>query len=232
MSHRSNIVRIKAVNYALGDLRDEVVFVGGATVSLYADRKAEEVRPTDDIDILIELWAYKDYAAIEERLRQMGFANDIESGVFCRYKVEGITVDVMATGEDVLGFSNKWYPEGYTNALDYVIDEEHTIKIFSAPYFIATKLEAFKSPTRKDNNNGIYSTDFEDIIFVLENRSAIWDELETAPKTVRNYLKNEFQQLLLNPLFEEWVDAHAGYGSPPATYYIIDRLKELSVIVE
>jgi hypothetical protein len=31
-----------------------VVFVGGATVSLYADRIAAEVRPTDDIDILLE----------------------------------------------------------------------------------------------------------------------------------------------------------------------------------
>lgn len=27
----------------------------------------------------------------------------MESGLICRYKVQGITVDVMATGEDVLG---------------------------------------------------------------------------------------------------------------------------------
>ena len=31
MNHHNNIVRIKAVNEALGELRDKVVFVGGAT---------------------------------------------------------------------------------------------------------------------------------------------------------------------------------------------------------
>ncbi len=43
MSHQTNITRIRAVSNALGDLRDQVVFVGGATVSLYADRIAVEV---------------------------------------------------------------------------------------------------------------------------------------------------------------------------------------------
>jgi hypothetical protein len=59
MSHQINLLRIKAVHDALGSLRDDVVFVGGAIVSLYAERKAEELRPTDDIDILIELWRIK-----------------------------------------------------------------------------------------------------------------------------------------------------------------------------
>ncbi len=67
MSHSINLLRLKAVSQALHPLQTQVVFVGGATVSLYADRKAEEVRPTDDVDVLIEIWAYKDYAAIEEK---------------------------------------------------------------------------------------------------------------------------------------------------------------------
>lgn len=40
MSHRENVVRIKVVYDALEELGREVVFVGGATVSLYADRPA------------------------------------------------------------------------------------------------------------------------------------------------------------------------------------------------
>lgn len=228
MSHQTNLLRIKAVHDYLDSLRDVVVFVGGATVSMYADRIAEEVRPTDDIDILIELWAYKEYAAIEEQLRKIGFVNDQESGFICRNKIHGITVDIMATGEDVLGFSNRWYPDGYKNAHYYKIDDEHTVRIFSAPYFIATKLEAFKSPNRKDNNNGLYSSDFEDIVFVLENRSSVWEELYKAPTDLKEYLQDEFRQLLKNPLFEEWIDAHAGFGSPPATYYIINKLEQFS----
>lgn len=143
MNHRLNLLRIKAVYNALGHLRDEVVFVGGATVSLYADRMAAEVRPTDDIDILVEVLTYKDYAVIEEELRKIGFANDIESKVICRYKVQGITVDVMPTGENVLGFSNKWYADGFKNAWRYGLDEQHKVKIFSPPYFCGYKVGGF-----------------------------------------------------------------------------------------
>jgi hypothetical protein len=55
MSHRENILRIKVVHDALGELNKDVIFVGGVTVSLYADRPFNEVRPTDDVDIVIEL---------------------------------------------------------------------------------------------------------------------------------------------------------------------------------
>lgn len=91
----------------------------------------------------------------------MGFENDQESGVICRYKVQGIIVDVIPTGEDVLNFSNRWYPDGYKAAMNYSIDAKHIIKIFTAPYFIASKLEAFKSRGKDD---GRTSTDFKDII--------------------------------------------------------------------
>jgi len=222
MSHQINITRIRAVSNALGDLKDRVVFVGGATVSLYSDRRAAETRSTDDIDIMIEIWAHSDYAMIDERLRQMGFVNDQDSGVVCRYIIDGIIVDVMPTQDSVLGFSNRWYPKGFTNAENYDIGEL-TIRIFSAPYFIASKLEAFHS---RGNNDGRTSTDFEDVLFVLENRRTIWDDMEQSEVEVRGYLKETFAELISRSHFEEWVDAHAGYGSPPPAYGILENLKK------
>ncbi len=62
MSHQQNIERIKIVYDALEEIAAEVVFVGGATVSLYADRPAVEVRPTDDVDIMVEVAGYGEYA--------------------------------------------------------------------------------------------------------------------------------------------------------------------------
>lgn len=175
MSHKINITRIKAVSKALKKLQTPVVFVGGATVSLYTDIAFREtVRPTDDVDVLIEIVAYKDYAAIEERLRAIGFTNDIESKIICRYKYQGLIVDIMPTEEKALGFSNKWYAPGFNQAIDFEIDKQHCIKIFPASYFIASKLEAYKS---RGKNNGRTSTDFEDIIFVLNNRNEIWQDL-------------------------------------------------------
>ena len=88
MSHFDNLTRIKVVHHALGELADNFFFIGGATVSLYTDRKSSELRPTDDIDILIELTRYEEFTKIEEKLRSKGFVNDIESKVICRYKVQ------------------------------------------------------------------------------------------------------------------------------------------------
>lgn len=112
MSHHANITRIKAVSNALGPLKNEVVFVGGATVSLYADRRAIEVRPTDDVDIVVEIATRYEYAQLEEQLRTMGFQNDITATFVGRYLLPGIIVDVMPTDETILGFSNIWYEGG------------------------------------------------------------------------------------------------------------------------
>jgi len=38
MSHHTNTARIKAVANAFDQLNEKIVFVGGATISLYPDR--------------------------------------------------------------------------------------------------------------------------------------------------------------------------------------------------
>ncbi|MBL4651384.1 MAG: nucleotidyl transferase AbiEii/AbiGii toxin family protein [Flavobacteriales bacterium] len=225
MSHEINIVRIKAVANALATLKEKVVFVGGATISLYPDRKVFEVRPTDDVDVIIEILNYKNRVELEGKLRDIGFSHDIESGVVCRYRIQGIIVDIMPTNGASIGFSNKWYPEGFKQAVDYVIDERCTVKILSAPYFIATKFEAFKG---RGKNDGRTSQDFEDIIYVLENRESIWAEINNASKEVKNYLRSEFIKILSNTNHFEWIEAHVERGSPPASYFIIEKLKKFT----
>lgn len=206
MSHHLNIVRIKSVYSALDDLKDSVVFVGGATVSIYADRPDQvDVRPTEDIDVLIEIGTYAEYAKVQEKLASLHFNLDAESRVICRYKYQGLTVDIMPTEETVLGFKNRWYKEGFANIIRYPVDERTEVNIFSAPYFLASKIEAFKG---RGNNDGRTSSDFEDIVFVLDNRKEIWSELKNANEEVRKYLKNEFTKLLANPYLEEWLSAH------------------------
>ncbi|MFM7671917.1 MAG: hypothetical protein ACKO6Q_04915 [Bacteroidota bacterium] len=189
MSHRQNIVRIKAVHQALEDLNKQVLFVGGATVSLYTDRPSGEVRPTDDVDILIELTNYSGYTELEEKLRRKGFVNDVYSGVICRYKIQGVVVDVMPTRGDVLGFTNRWYADGFIYPMEIDLGQNIVIKIFNPPYFLASKMEAFKN---RGGGDGRMSSDFEDVVFILNNRNAIWGELENAPIRVVNFLKEEF----------------------------------------
>ncbi|OJW77425.1 MAG: hypothetical protein BGO69_18795 [Bacteroidetes bacterium 46-16] len=214
MSHHTNIVRIKGVYHALRELGKQVVFVGGATVSLYADKPEHaDVRPTNDVDVLVEIATYGEFAKVQEKLNELGFEVDAESNVICRYKHQGLIVDVMPTEEDVLGFKNKWYPEGFVNKEIIALDEHVSVNIFTAPYFIASKLEAFGD---RGGNDGRTSSDFEDIIFVLDNRDSIWEEIERSNDKVKEYLKDEFKKLIENQYAEEWISAHLEYQTVAA----------------
>lgn len=222
MSHQINITRIKAVYNALDKLKDEVVFVGGATVSLYSDRQAAEVRPTDDVDVLVQIASKWSYMALEEQLRSIGFKNVRDSNFVGRYTIKGLIVDIMPTDEKILGFSNRWYIKGFDNAIQYAIDEMHKVKIFSPPYFIASKLEAFKNRGKKD---GRLSEDFEDIVFVLENRSTIWEEMKNAEPELYHYLFQSFSELFIHPHIREWIDSHSEMFSPPASFIILKDME-------
>ena len=106
----------------------------------------------------------------------------------------------MPTQGDILGFTNIWYQPGFENPVIQTLGEEQ-IKIFSPAYFIASKLEAFKG---RGNNDGRTSKDFEDIVFVLQNRSKIWKEITESESEVKDYLIRTFTELMKNPNIEEW----------------------------
>lgn len=230
MSDRENIQRIKAVHEALGEeLNKDVIYIGGAVVSFYHDRPAVDVRPTDDVDILVELITYKGYAELEERLRARGFVNDIESGVICRYTIQGITVDVMPTSEKILGFANRWYKEAAAQSIQITLPGGPAINIFTAVYFLAAKIEAYKDRGKGD---GRVSTDFEDIVFILNNRSPIWDEMAGTEGELRKYLLAEFSNLLNEPYIDEWISSHLEYSEQKRVGFIIGSLREFTTVEE
>ena len=223
MSRQNNIARIKTVSEALGQLRHDVVFVGGSTVSFYADQQTFEVRATDDVDVIIEVLTYSDHAKFEEKVQNLGFSPAKNSKVRVRYQINGVSVDFMPSSDIAVGFQNKWYPDGYKNAAKYTIDETISIKILTPPHFLATKLEAFKARGASDPRQ---SHDFEDIVYVLENRRLIWYEIANTDEPLKSYLKREFGNLLSRPEINEWIDCHIDFKSPPSTYMIVDELKQ------
>lgn len=93
-------------------LLDRLVFVGGcATALLITDPGATEVRPTFDVDAIVEICSYGEYQGLSEKLRDLGFAEDFAPGApICRWKCGNIQLDVMPTDESILGFSSRWYP--------------------------------------------------------------------------------------------------------------------------
>ena len=108
-----NIEVIRKVAVGLQELRQRMVFVGGATLSLYADDPtADAVRPTSDIDLSVSLAGYGEWSVLQERLQELKFYPDPESKVICRFTYAGITIDVMPDDPNILGFTNPWYQPG------------------------------------------------------------------------------------------------------------------------
>jgi hypothetical protein len=201
-----NRLHIKEVATALRTLSQPFVFVGGATVELYGDpSSAPGARPTDDVDIVVELAGYGGYGELTERLIALGFNPDATSKVICRYRLRSIVVDVMPTHPDVLGFSNRWYPEGFRTAFEYNLDEETTVLLFTPTYFIASKLEAFAQRGGTDFRT---STDFEDIVYVLDNCPNLPARLQEGSGEVIPYLQDKFTHLLRHPDIHEGIYGH------------------------
>ena len=114
-----NVVMMELVAERLGNaLRDEFVFIGGAVTGLLiTDPGQPAIRPTEDVDLIVHAAVRADYQRVEDGLRQRGFVNDLskDAPIF-RWLVGGVTVDVMPTLEEILGFTNRWYPMALATA--------------------------------------------------------------------------------------------------------------------
>lgn len=69
-----NIAVVAEIAEALQDLNQNMVFVGGAVVSLYTDDPAaDEVRPTQDVDLTLNIINLSHWQGVQERLGILGF---------------------------------------------------------------------------------------------------------------------------------------------------------------
>ena len=205
----SNIELLKQVAKRLGPLLHEVVFVGGCTTELFiTDEAAAEVRPTFDVDVIAEITSYAHYATFSERLRALGFREDTSRGApLCRWLIDEMKLDVMPIEERILGFTNRWYRAAMDAAQDTELQAGLRIRVVTAPYFLATKLEAFRGRGKGDYAN---SHDLEDLLTVIDGREAIVQEIADTP-TLRSYIAEQFRALLETPAF---LDAMPGYLLP------------------
>ena len=189
---------------------DELVFVGGcATGLLVSDEAAAEVRPTFDVDAIAEITSYVEYTTFGERLHKLGFTEDASEGApICRWQHGQIKLDLMPLDEKILGFSNRWYKAAMDTANEFEIERDIRIRVVTAPYFCATKLEAFKGRGKGDY---LASHDLEDLITVVDGRPELLDELRSAPEDVRSYIADAVGQMLKA---RQFIDALAGYLLP------------------
>jgi predicted nucleotidyltransferase len=195
-----NVQSVEVVAAALGDLCDELILVGGCAASLLIDAPTAPLpRVTYDVDLIAVVAALRNYHALEKQFAQRGFKRDVSPDApICRWRLGTIEVDLMPVDEAVLGFSNRWYAEAAASAMRLSLPSGKVINLISAPAFLATKFEAFRTRGKADL---LLSHDFEDIINVVEGRLSIVDEVSEASAPLRAYLAQQFVEVSATPDF-------------------------------
>lgn len=192
-----NLPYLRHIAEALGELREQVVFVGGAVAGLLVtDPMADSVRATRDVDAVVNANRAM-FHRIEEAVAQRGFTRDVQSDVICRWvhKESGVLFDLMPVQPEVLGFSNRWYPYAVETAEPVELSPGVTIRLVSAVAFVATKLEAFAG---RGGGDFLSSHDIEDVLNIVDGREELAGEIATAPAELRQAVAEVFQALLSN----------------------------------
>lgn len=94
---------------ALGELREQMAFVGGcATALLITDPAAAPVRATQDVDAVVAVASGHEYRRLGQALRGRGFSQSVEEGEPpYRWSLDRMKLDVMPTDEKVLGLHKR-----------------------------------------------------------------------------------------------------------------------------
>lgn len=227
-----NVAMMELVAHRLGpELREALVFVGGAVGGLLVTDPANPaIRPTEDVDLIVHATVRADFQRVEEMLRGQGFLNDMRSGApICRWKIGAVTVDVMPTLDEILGFSNRWYPLALETAAPTVLPSEIGIRVVTAPVFLGTKFEAF---AQRGKNDYLFSHDLGDLIAVVDGRTELLAECLVSPEPLRAYLSDGFSRLLATSAFLEALPGHlpGDAGSQARLPDLLDTLQRLAAL--
>lgn len=187
-----HVLMLEKAASILAPLDRRFVFTGGSTITLYLDEiSAEEVRPTIDVDCVVEISSKSGYYKLSETLRRLGLQESRElTDPLCRWRYQDLILDIMPTDSEVLGFSNSWYLPGMQVAVPYTLPSQQTILLFSLPYMLAAKIEAFLG---RGQGSFYTSHDFEDIVLLLDGCPSLELEIEQADLMVKTHLQAWFQ---------------------------------------
>lgn len=220
---------IEIVARALGDeLLGEVAFVGGCTTGLLVTDEVtkETIRFTDDVDLIINVVGYPGWAKFQDQLKDKGFSVHIDDDVICRMRLGELQVDFMPDDENILGFSNRWYKQALEQAQDYPLSDGLVIRLLTSPYFVATKLEAYKG---RGNDDPLSSRDMEDIINIVDGRLELIEEIKSADQDVCNFIAEEIASLLEHDIIEYAIQGVV-MGDAGRVDIIFERLEAIKAL--
>lgn len=221
------LARLVKVSETIPGMIEKLLFVGGGvTEFLVTNTGGRKPRQTFDLDCVVEVATRHEYHDLEKRLRKAGFINDPEiPPTICRWVLDEVILDVMPTIESILGFSNRWYPEAIKHPMAYGLPNGIQVNIISPVFFLATKTEAFLNRGKGDMRA---SHDFEDILFVVNGREGIVEEMRMAPPEVMDWMKRIWTQVLDSADFKAAIIEHLdAYEASARSPVVLKRFREM-----
>ena len=202
-----NLILLERAVVQLGDIADDMVFVGGcATGLLISDPAAPPIRVTRDVDAIVQVVSRAGYYQLADKLRDKGFCEDTsDDAPICRWVTNDVILDVMPTDPNILNFGNAWYEQAALNAVKTELPSGKMIRMVSAPYFLITKLEAFSG---RGNGDYLMSHDMEDIVAVIDGRSELIGEVSQSESALIKAISDGFKSLLQDSRFIDAVSGH------------------------
>lgn len=205
----------------------EVAFVGGCTTAMLVTDAVvlDDIRFTDDVDLVIELAGISAWQRLTERLAAKNFKITGEDEVNCRFRFNDVVVDVMPSDPAVLGYANRWFVEGLAKADKFTLPCGIIIQIFKPAYFLATKLEAFSGR----GNGDPYHKDVEDIIIVIDGREELLDEVRQAEPELKEYIVAGIRELVALNGIDYVIESSGSVQANPGRGRVIHRrMKDLA----
>jgi hypothetical protein len=215
------IESMRLVAQKLNSLDVSFAFLGGCAVSLLVDRpELTDVRPTEDVDVIVEIATLDELYKLEEILRAAEFQHDTSEGApICRWILKGCRVDIMPIDSRPLGMNSRWFREALESARPVALGQNVEAKVVTRPFFVATKLAAFQDRGHSD----LYgSRDVEDIVTVVEGSGSIIEEIAKASPDLRRFIAKGFSNLIEHADFDE-----ALFGHLSAMFGARERLDEI-----
>jgi len=201
---------IAAIARALGPLREQVVFIGGAIAPLlHSERVFLQARATDDVDGVAATASYGDFHRLEAQLRQQGFRQDLQDvGHMHRWRSpEGLKFDLVPSGAHAGGIGNAVDQAAIRTAISLEIEPGLTIRHASAPAFLAQKLLAYRDRGRGDP---LTSDDLTDILALVAARPGLPGEVSAAESEIRNVIVPGVQEITQHPDASDLLAGHLG----------------------
>ena len=224
-----SIELLEAAAETLDEVLDEIVFVGGATMTLWiTDPAAPPPRPTKDVDVIVEVATRTAYYAFEERLRSLDFRD--EGHVICRWihRESGLILDAMPTDATLLGFTNRWQEKSFPHAVERELPSGARIRALPPPFLLATKIEAFRG---RGGDDYVGSRDFADIVALVDGREKLREEVRATRAELRAYLAEELTALTTEERVIDGIYAQLppdAASQERADAVVLPRLRELA----